>query len=153
MECRGPLKDNFKEHQITTSVRTLWPRFVLKDNFKEHQITTILATRTFMRNWKTISKSIKSQPRSVRTDPGWNWKTISKSIKSQLIWDCMGAFVTERQFQRASNHNHQPTIQVLSQLKDNFKEHQITTICWRAWSQRHWKTISKSIKSQLSWDT
>ena len=34
------LKDNFKEHQITTGLFICFVLSVLKDNFKEHQITT-----------------------------------------------------------------------------------------------------------------
>ena len=34
------LKDNFKEHQITTDITRLNAPLRLKDNFKEHQITT-----------------------------------------------------------------------------------------------------------------
>ena len=37
------LKDNFKEHQITTLVYVWASRPTLKDNFKEHQITTTAA--------------------------------------------------------------------------------------------------------------
>ena len=35
------LKDNFKEHQITTNCGKGKAAVRLKDNFKEHQITTV----------------------------------------------------------------------------------------------------------------
>ena len=34
------LKNNFKEHQITTYCTRIITRWILKNNFKEHQITT-----------------------------------------------------------------------------------------------------------------
>ena len=123
---RRTLKDNFKEHQITTKGLILPAPLELKDNFKEHQITTCRPLSCYSRYWKTISKS----------------------IKSQLSRPNVVTRRTERQFQRASNHNDNRVDVAITKLKDNFKEHQITTATPSTCSGGHWKTISKSIKSQ-----
>ena len=189
---RSRLKDNFKEHQITTCMYDGGRRRRLKDNFKEHQITTQRSEPMWPLYWKTISKSIKSQPpafplppinterqfqrASNHNGPGssvrvWllkdnfkehqittptlahlgeqDWKTISKSIKSQPKLTLRRLAATERQFQRASNHNTPPEAGAEGELKDNFKEHQITTLDDQYTFLSNWKTISKSIKSQL----
>ena len=165
------LKDIIKEHQITTEITTHYKYFELKDIIKEHQITTGVVSCTVRLDWKTLSKSIKSQP-AKRPMRGrhqlkdiikehqittyvrewfrcWNWKTLSKSIKSQLFENIDDTARTERHYQRASNHNIPPKGKKFNPLKDIIKEHQITTRPNDHKCHKHWKTLSKSIKSQL----
>ena len=54
---------------------------LLKDIVKEHQITTVSVTDFLTVNWKTLSKSIKSQLLLAFRLLFLNWKTLSKSIK------------------------------------------------------------------------
>ena len=121
-------------------------------------------------DWKTLSKSIKSQQRRDDKHNAADWKTLSKSIKSQPQFCDSCRILTERHYQRASNHNiswdsciamvlkdiikeHQITTYHVwncngFELKDIIKEHQITTEITHLTIQSHWKTLSKSIKSQ-----
>ena len=65
----------------------------------------LLATRWPSANWKTFSKSIKSQLHAHQGQRRKDWKTFSKSIKSQRRLEPSHPDATERHFQRASNHN------------------------------------------------
>ena len=100
------------------------------------------------KHWKALSKNIKSQPDEANASEHRHWKALSKNIKSQLLPLPPMLLLTEKHYQRTSNHNTLARTLFCLQLKSIIKEHQITTCSLTSVCKPHWKALSKNIKSQ-----